>query len=158
VQSPAAPVKKKGGRPSKAEVAERERRAAEAAAQANPAMPTQQAAPQQHNGAVPPGMGSGGARPPGVSAPPAPPAVQAQQPAMPSQEEFSDGMFTKEDLRECYVQAVNHDPKGTRALMLAPTWPDGGETKPQWFNIEKVVPLHYDRLIKELSALIPMEV
>lgn len=156
--------KRKGGRPSKAVLEERARLAAEEAAKVNPALvpQQQQAAPQPGNGAaLPPGVG-GGFRPPGVGGGFRPPGVdvampqQPAMPAMPPQEEYSDGVVTKEDLRSCYAQAVGHDPKGVHTLMRAQVWSDH-VGKPQWFTIENVQPIHYDRLYSELGSLIPAE-
>lgn len=150
-----APSKRRGGRPSKADIAARE--AAAAAAAPNPAMPSTQPVA---NGAVPPGVGGGGARPPGVGSPPPPPpqsqVAQPQVAAMPPQEGYSSGMVSKEDLRAIHAEASAHDTKGVFAMMMSDTWPDQ-TNKPKWFSIDRVVPQYYDQLFAELNAFLPME-
>lgn len=151
------PVKRKGGRPSKAMIAEREAAAAAAQAAVNPALVPQQAQPVS-NGALPLGVtpgGGGGARPPGFGSPAPANAVQPQVPAMPPQEEYSNGLVTEQDVLDAYQAAWAHDHRAVFALMRANKWSDG-TAKPPMFDPAKVAPVFYDRLYSELGALTPM--
>jgi hypothetical protein len=156
------PVKPKGktkrdrpwqpGDPGRPPRGEKERLAAEEAAAINPALVPQQPAAITGNGAaMPPGMGTA-ARPPGVSTAPA--QVQPQMPAMPAQEEYSNGAVDLEALRLRFAEAIGVNPQATNAIMRANTWPNG-ESKPVWYAISNVVPMHFDALYGELGSLLP---